>query len=162
MLPEWDIIRGETMNKKKTWIVVAHRGGAKIYQNSGIGKGIEMIEGLVNPAGMLKNQQIDSDKPGRTYASSVGGGRHSVEPEESAHEHALTTFVKVLGKKLDKEGLQGLYDELVVVAEPHMLGKLRGEFTKNVERRVRSSINRDLFHSPDSVLVEHLGEVMPL
>ena len=49
-----------------------------------------------------------------------------------------------LGRYLQKARQEGRYDELVVVAPPRLLGTLRGELGREVEKLVAEEIPRDL------------------
>jgi protein required for attachment to host cells len=145
---------------KRTWIVVGHRGGAKIYEHAGIGRGIKMIDGMTNPTGRSQNRELVSDRPGRAFASRGAGGRHTLTAKADAHEQALTVFVRDLAQYLRSGLSQKRFERLVLVAEPHFLGKLRKVLPRNVASCVQGAVRKDLFRSDRAELVRHLEKVV--
>ena len=63
-----------------TWILVAHRGGGRLFENSGPGTGLRLIQTIDHPQGRLKSGEINSDKPGRAF-DSFGGVPKRVVPD---------------------------------------------------------------------------------
>ena len=61
----------------KTWIVIAHRAGARIFENDGPGKGIGHVDAIAHPEGRLENKALGSDKPRRSF-DTHGPGRHAL------------------------------------------------------------------------------------
>lgn len=128
---------------KKTWILIAHRGGARLLENPGPGKGLELIEEIPHPEGRLKNQDIDADKPGRAF-DSHGQGRHALERERMPTEQLAAQFAKQLAGMLDEGRVRMRYDQLVLVAEPRFLGWLRDALSPETAQRVVASLDKDL------------------
>ena len=147
---------------KCTWIVVGHRGGAKSYEHVGIGRGIKMIDGMANPTGRSQSRDLVSDRPGRAFASRGAGGRHALTAKSDAHEQALAVFVRDLAQYLGSGLSKKRYERLVLVAEPHFLGRLRKVLPRNVASRVHGAVRKDLFRSDRADLVRHLEKVVAI
>ncbi len=112
-----------------TWILVAHRGGARLFENKGPGKGLNLLHDIPHPAGRLKNKEIGADKPGRSF-DSRGQSRHSLSTEQEPTAHVTEQFAKQLSTMLDDGRRQQLYGKLVLVAEPRFLGSLRARLER--------------------------------
>ncbi len=122
------------MNRQ--WVLVAHRGGAKVFERQ-IQKGLALLQRFQNPE-----------------------ARHSRTQEEngSAEEKAnhLPRFAKSICRFLDKERSLGRYDRLVIIAEPKLLGMLRSALSPRTLNAINVTVDRDFAQLPDSMLYERL------
>ena len=55
-----------------TWIVVANRMGANIYQKKGVNGTLDLMREISFPEGRLRDQEIESDRPGRANTPAHG------------------------------------------------------------------------------------------
>ena len=78
-----------------TWILVAHRAGARLFENKGPGKGLSLVENIDHPEGRLKDHDINADRPGRAF-DNLGAGRHGMGKEVSPTQHVSQQFAKSL------------------------------------------------------------------
>jgi protein required for attachment to host cells len=143
----------------KTWILVAHRSGARLFENSGPGKGLELLQNIDNPAGKLKNQEINSDKPGRSF-DRRGGGRHAYSAEQDPTTHVAEHFAKQLGALLEDGRTEQRYSRLVLVADPRFLGLLRGSLPAQTAALVSATLDKDLGGIEPRDLPRHLENVV--
>jgi protein required for attachment to host cells len=142
-----------------TWVVVAHRAGARILAHCGPGTGLARVAELVHPEGRMRDRDFDADRPGRAF-DSHGQGRHAMSREEPPHEHAAAEFARDLARHVDRSRQQHRFDALVLVAEPGFLGILRGALTDATAALVRGSVAKDLAKVPDRDLGDHLGALL--
>lgn len=126
----------------KTWILVAHRSGARLFENRGPGKGMELRQNFENPAGKLKNQAVDSDKPGRHM--DARNNRHGYGHDQEPTMHIAEQFAKQLSAHLDGARKQQRFDKLVLVAEPRFLGMLRATLPATTAALVTATLDKDL------------------
>ena len=143
----------------KTWILIAHRAGARIFENDGPGKGLRRIEDIPHPAGRLKNREIGSDKPGRSF-DSHGVGRHALGKEHDPVETVAQEFARALAARLDSGRTKNAYGKLVLVVEPRFLGMLRAALPAHTAALVSATIEKNLGHVADHDLAAHLGGVI--
>jgi protein required for attachment to host cells len=125
-----------------TWIVAADASRARILQVADRERLVE-IEDLVNPEGRLHNREINTDAKGR-FAGPDRPGGHSSDDEERTVEHYNGLFAKRVAEYLDKARNDQRYERLVLVAAPKMLGHLRHELDKEVEKLVLDEVPKDL------------------
>lgn len=142
-----------------TWILVAHRGGARLFENKGPGKGLHLVDEIDNPAGKLKNREIDSDKQGRAF-NSKGAGRHAYQPEQLPTEHVAAQFAKQLSTVLDDARNQKRYERLVLVADPRFLGNLRSALNTQTASLVSGTVDKDLAMTEARDLPRFLEDVL--
>lgn len=144
-----------------TWILVAHRAGARLFENDGPGKGLRRIEEIAHPAGRLENRQIGSDKPGRSF-DSHGTGRHALGKEQDPAETLAREFARELTARLEHGRVRNAYARLVLVAEPRFLGMLRSALSPQTQALVGATLDKDLGGVSDHDLPKHLGGVVNL
>jgi protein required for attachment to host cells len=143
----------------KTWILVAHRGGARLFENRGPGKGLEFLQNIDNPAGKLKSQEINSDKAGRS-SDRGGRGRHAYATEQDPTVHIAEHFAKRLATLLEEGRTEQRYRRLVLVAEPRFLGLLRSSLPDTTAGLVSATLDKDLGGTETRDLPRHLEEVV--
>lgn len=144
-----------------TWILVAHRGGARLFENAGPGKGLTLVETVDHPEGRLKNGEINSDRPGRAF-DKFGAGRHGMSTEQEPTERVAQRFAKELGEKLAQGRVQNRYAKLVLVAEPRFLGELRNSLDAPTTALVSATLDKDLGGITERDLPRHLGDIVRL
>jgi len=139
-----------------TWILVAHRAGARLFESGGPGMGLRRIEEIPHPEGRLENRQIGSDKPGRSF-DSHGVGRHALGKEHDEAETVAQAFAHKLAAHLDNARAKNAYTKLVLVAEPRFLGMLHAALPPHTAALVSAEVEKDLGHISDHDLPVHLG-----
>lgn len=127
----------------KTWILVAHRAGARLFLSAGPGKGLALVRNIDHPEGRLKGSEIVSDRQGRAFESH-GAGRHAYEAPHDPTDSAATQFARELAAILDQGRNEGRYEQLVLVAEARFLGMLRGALSREAAARVSHTLEKDL------------------
>jgi protein required for attachment to host cells len=125
-----------------TWIVAADSSRARILQVAGRRQLVE-VENLMNPEGRLHNREINTDAKGR-FAGPDRPGGHSSDDEERTVEHYNELFAKRVAGYLGKARNDQRYERLILVAAPKILGQLRKELGKEVEKLVVDQLDKDL------------------
>jgi protein required for attachment to host cells len=123
-----------------TWIIAADASRARILQVADPEQLVE-IEDFLNPDGRLSERELVTDAEPRLHGST---GQHSAREATSAVEHSVELFAKRIGNYLDKARNDHRYDRLLLVAPPRLLGQIRKELGKEVEKLVVDEIDKDL------------------
>jgi len=145
----------------KTWILVGHEAGARVFANRGPGKGLGLVETIEHPEGRLRDRDIDSDRPGRSFRKDSGDPhRAAMSRGEGPHDRAIADFARALADKLQRGRVENQYERLVLVAPPRFLGLLRASLDGPTAQLVVGSIDKDLATRKESELIKHLGEVI--
>ena len=145
---------------KNTWVLIAHRGGARVFENKGPGKGLSLLQDIPHPEGRLKSKDLGSDEPGRSFDSH--GARHSFQQEVGLAAHVAEVFAKQLARMLEEGRVGKRYGRLVLVAEAHFLGILRAVLSRETSALVMASVNKDLGHVKTDKMPKHLHDVLQL
>jgi protein required for attachment to host cells len=146
------------MKKTITWVLIADGAQARVLENTGPGKGLAQVEGLVWASDPLQAQDIVTDRPGsKSGGGALGGG---MEPRTDPVEHRETEFVKSVAATLDRYQQKGAFDRLVIAAAPIALGDLRKAISPAVRKMVIAELNKDLTNTPTAKLDQHLEGIL--
>ena len=149
------------MKAIRTWIVVADGAGARLFLNSGPGKGLqELPEGRMQTA-LETTRSQGSDRPGRVH-DRMGDGRHAMEPRIDRHEQQKQRFARDLARRLDAAAGEKAFDRLILVAPPKLLGALRSLLGAAARRLVTGELPKDLMRAPQREIREQLGAIAAL
>ncbi|MDH3818400.1 MAG: host attachment protein [Myxococcales bacterium] len=147
----------------KTWILVGHDAGARVFENRGPGKGLELVETIEHPEGRLRDRDIDSDRPGRSFRKDSGDPRRAAMSRgESPHDRAISDFARALANKLQRARVGNQYERLVLVAPPRFLGLLRASLDGPTAQLVVGSLDKDLATRKEAELIGQLGKVIAI
>lgn len=142
-----------------TWILVANRASARLFEGTGPGKGLRLIREIEHPEGRLTNHEMGSDRPGRSH-DSLGQGRHAMGKEHDEAEQTAIRFAKQISLLLDEGRTQHQFKRLVLVAEARFLGQLREALSRETSALVMASLDKDLPGIDARALGGHLEGVM--
>ena len=142
------------MEKIVTWILVADHQHAEFFENDGPNRGIRKMDDLSFDTHLHANQDIVSDRPGRSVSAN-DGRRHGFQPTSDPHRQEGIAFIErfsdVVAKSIDD------YDRLIVIAPPRALGELRQTLSDSLRTKVVAELAKDMTKaSPDDILA-HLA-----
>jgi protein required for attachment to host cells len=127
----------------KTWIVVAGRTEAKIFEYGHKKTSVvQYVTQLENPRGRLRPIAINADKPG-SFASLQTHGTKLVK-EQSPTERIAQEFAIKVADFLDGEKSGKKFDELILIADPHFMGRLRPLLSKELKQALVKEVIKDL------------------
>ncbi len=144
----------------KTWVLVACRSGAQIFERPTPTSPLRLVSYVDHPEGRLRNRDLGSDSPGRAFdRGSEAHGRHALEPEEAPIEHAANEFARLLADEVTRARQRSLFDRLVLVVEPRFLGRVRDALDEPTRKLVDQEVARDLVHVPRKELEAQLASL---
>jgi len=143
------------------WIVVAHRGGARIFESAGPGKDWNLIEELPHPGGRLRAGEIETDRHGSAFESHRPG-RPTLERHQGPTEHLAEEFAKAVASEVGRGRTEGRFDRLVLVAAPKFLGRLRAALDTPTSALVEASLDKDLPQAKPAELRKALAGAVQL
>ncbi len=130
----------------KSFVVVADGKKMLFFRNQGDSDyprlEVERKREQENPAD--RHQKTDS--PGRAF-DSAGPGRSAYE-ETDFHQLEENRFAAETADLLRKRALNNDFESLIIVAPPKTLGELRKHYHKEVEKRLKGEIAKDLTGHP--------------
>ncbi|GAP66936.1 protein required for attachment to host cells [Mizugakiibacter sediminis] len=141
----------------KTWVLVADRVRARLFELESGNAALNEVEAFVNPEGRDPAGSRGDMRPTRSIES-VGGARHAIEPHTTPETKYAERFARRLHDALEQGRVQHRYDQLVLVAPPRFLGALHGALGKNVRSHVVAEVRRNLTAMTPEQIRVHIGE----
>ncbi len=141
----------------RIWVLVADSSRARLFEAAGAMAALEERTDLVMPSARLQEQELVSDRPGRTF-DSFGEGRHAMEPPTAAKDIASGRFAAEIAALLESERQRGTYTRLVLVAPPAFLGQLRGALSDSVSALISAELDKHLVQLAPEAIRGHLPE----
>ena len=112
------------------WILVADNDGARFYEGDAQLDELTLVEEVKQGHGK----------------SLPGAGHGASEAHHDPHLVREERFARSVALFVNEASDSHRFERLVVVAPPHFLGDLRGEFSNDVTQRVVASIHHDWTH----------------
>ena len=142
-----------------TWILVADGEKALILENHGDAEA---------PNLHVRRKEEQDNPPTREQAANRRGRMSDSQGNKSAfddtdwHELQKDRFAHDIADLLYQRAHEGLFDHLVIVAAPHVLGELRKAIHKEVADRVIAEIPKTLtgqpVHEIETIVTSSLAE----
>jgi protein required for attachment to host cells len=150
----------EAYDMSKHWVVVADNVKARVFSIDHEEGSLHPVDTLEHPEGFEQSQDIESDRPGRSF-DIVGQGRHSMGTEVDPVEHEKIRFAKRVGEYLRAACNAGSCNRILLVAGPHQLGLLRKTLDLAPGIKV-AELEKNLGPFDDRQVSEHLAEYLLL
>lgn len=133
---------GNLLPNEPTYIVACSGAEARIFLSERRFGSWSQLGVLENPGATLRDQDRNTDRPGRAF-DSFGKGRHAMSPEESGREHELQNFAGDISHYLSKAHSAGQFKQLVFIAEPTILGFVRRKLSAPLKRALSFEIPKN-------------------
>lgn len=141
-----------------TWIVVAHRSGASLYERVADGS-LACIRAIPHPEGRLKDHELVTDRPGRSHES-ASARRSAMGTDYQPSRAVAEGFARHLAATLSRARSEHAYERLVLVAEPRFLGLLRGALDPQTAATVVGSVPKELSLAPPAEIDARLARLI--
>ncbi len=145
-------------------IVVADESEAHFYDVDRRKGPLKPAGKLAHPEGRLHDRDLVSDRPGRVFdhAGSAGQRRgavahHGTGSERTPHKAEAAKFARQIVQQLESAHREGSYDRMILMSGPPFLGVLREAMPKPLKSSVVAEVPKDLVHSPERDILEHLA-----
>jgi protein required for attachment to host cells len=139
----------------ETWIVVADRTRARIFQvDLDDVTTLDQIESLENPEGSAQPHEVESSRAG--YLRS--GVPEAAQPATDFAHKVAERFARRVVEYLEHGRETNRFGHLVLVAAPLFLGVLRKQLSPPLERMLKGTVDKDYVHLTDDDLVSRIGQ----
>lgn len=147
-------------NRQPThWVLVADSGQARILELQRNPYVFRLVSERVSESQHLTNRELVSDAAGRALRPQ-GPGSHAMAPRSDPHDKAEDEFIRALAHTLHHAAGQGAFDDLVILADPRTLGRLRRCLSKEVAVRVTGEHDVNLATLPLSELEPRVRSIL--
>ena len=145
---------------KSTWVLVADRARARLFNLVGEGSQLDELCSFANPDARVPAADVVRDRKPRTQES-VGSARHAIEPHTTLEEKVSERFARELEVVLEEGRVQHRYERLVLVAPPGFLGTLNQTLGKQLRGDIVLEVNKDLSALPPREIHAHIATQLP-
>lgn len=143
----------------KHWVLVADSGQARILELQNRPFKFRQVQELVSASQHQASRDLVSDASGRAFHVK-GPSSHAKQPRSDAHDRAEQQFSLMLVRKLEKAAELGAFDQLLIIADPKTLGRLRRQMSKSLASRVSDELNLDLAGLPLNKLEPRIRAIL--
>ena len=140
----------------KIWIVAADSTRARIFEAQSQAE-LKEIETLTHGEGRLQEQELQSDRPGRTF-DSRGDGRHAYVQETDPKVNEAQRFARAVVDYLEQGRNDHRYERLLLVAAPAFLGQLRESMHAPLAKTVSASVAKNVVTLSPGEIRQHLPD----
>ena len=141
----------------RIWILVADNHLARVYKKNY--NRMELI-GEAEPEESLIESEINNKTMGRIASAAGSTVHHKFEPHTNASRQEELTFAREISDFLEQVETADVFDRLIIIAPPKMLGDLRSNFSKLVKNRIVAEVDKDLTKLNDKDFEEALKKII--
>ena len=144
------------MNDDRTLVVVFDSDRARFFEYRPThGK---LVPALQNMKSTLDHDKrdIETDKPGRSFSSSGGGVRHSLEARHDPRKLEKHDFVRAISQTVGEALEKHAFGRLAIVAPHRSVGEFRTVASDNVKKALWREIGKEFAKLSDSELEQQL------
>ena len=135
------------------WVISANTNTCRIYDYQKL-KSLNCIKEIQHPESKLKISQLVSDRNGHYQGGESTRGAYA--PHTDIKDVEKDKLAREIAQTVDAGRNTHAFDELVVIAEPHMNGLLFQHFNKHVKELVINNFKKDLHALTQDQLLDFL------
>lgn len=145
----------------KNWVVVAGRSEAKIFELHKNGPKLTLLKTIEKPEGKLRNEEMDSDRPGVTKNRYKGStNTASLTKSQNTKDHNAEIFGKHIVEELDKARKENQCDKVIFVVESSFKGILNKNMHNNgMKNMVYDIVNKNYLNLKEDEISERLKDL---
>jgi protein required for attachment to host cells len=132
---------------KTCWVLVADSGRARIMQLERRPASISELKAMDAAGRGSRSHELVSDSGGRSFNTS-GPASHTKLRRSDPHNLAEEKFIRAVVDYLENAARAGSFKNLLVVADPKTLGRLRGQLNDQLAGTIAAESNLDLVRVP--------------
>jgi len=147
------------MTMKTSLIVVADQSRARIFKTETASAPLIEIEALTHSEARLHDRELTSDLPGRIKGSGHIG--HAFEQATDPKQHEIDLFAHRLAHYLEDAQNNQQFNQLLIIAEPSLLGYLRGCLPERIKKAICFELAKNITSlSPEQIRL-YLPDYLP-
>ena len=147
---------------RTTWVLLAHRGGAKIF--SQVGGQVTLLQEIDHPDGRKHNRDMTTDGEGSRFGSVSSGnithGGVASGSRVEATEHVADVFALRLAEVLRDGRTHAQFDDMILVSEPKFLGRLRSCLDTESAKLILASVNTNWSDVPPTEVLVRVRDLV--
>jgi len=142
------------------WILVCDSSRARIFEAHDGEPAWRVVDVLGHAESRSKASELVSDHGGQRSSEGASTHHNALAPSSDPRDVEKGRFIHSLATKLDEAMRTRAFHRWVLVAPPHTLGMLKAELTRELEKHLLATIDKDLTHFDAPTLAERLRETI--
>ena len=126
------------------WVIIADSNRARIFQTEGNLDELVELEDFLNPAARLAEHEWKNEPRGRFFGRGQREQADTGEPHATPIEQHEAAFSRQVMDYLEQGHHQQRYKELVFIAAPKFIGRLRKILPKQLKSCVSEELSKDI------------------
>jgi protein required for attachment to host cells len=155
IVPDWKIMK----KLKRTWIIVADGGEARILLSETGAEGLRQLPNGKFSDPQLPTHELVTDRQPRVRESKSNAS-HAIEPKIDAHKQRKMKFVKNLLGHIERAAENLEFEHLIIVAPPFILGEIRKDLSPRLQKLVQSEVSHDYVHQTNDYICDQLKDFL--
>ena len=145
----------------KNWVVVAGRSEAKIFELDRKGPKLHLLKTIEKPEGKMRNEEMDSDRPGVTRSRNKGSSHTaSLTKSQNTKDHNAEIFGKHIIQELNKARKENQCEKVIFVVESSFKGILNKNMHNNgMKNMVFDTVNKNYIDLKEDEISDRLKDV---
>jgi protein required for attachment to host cells len=125
------------------WVIAADAGEARLFTRDKKYGPLTEHKDWLHPESRLHGQDLETDRPGRSFASH-GYGQSDMEPGTDPKKQEAERFATDLAHVLNEARARGDFQHLQIVAAPAFLGMLRDRLDSETRDRIDRAVDKNV------------------
>ncbi len=144
----------------KVWILVCDAARARLFEIQDGDLAWHSVGTFDHPESRGKASELVGDHSGQRSSEGPSVHHNALAPSTSPKEVEKGHFGHSLAKMLDQAMRSKRFDRWVLVAPPHFLGMLRNELSRELQKQLLTTVDKDLNHLDVHALAERLRDAV--
>ncbi|WP_423822998.1 host attachment protein [Salinisphaera sp. SPP-AMP-43] len=138
----------------KQWILVADAAAARLFSRDS-GGSLSRVDAFYHDESRKHEGDLRTGGKGQVE-DSAGHGAHQADPQTETSEKHAHLFAKEVVGHLKSGHNDNAFEQLILVAEPQFLGRLRDQLDSPLNQCVVATLDKDWTGEKDAEIEKHL------
>ncbi|WP_131781061.1 host attachment protein [Legionella gresilensis] len=136
------------------WIILANTNECRIYYYDKKSN-IRVYKEISHPENKLKNQDLDTDKPGR-YAISGSATRGTFTERNSSIDYNIDRFAHEIAQELEQADNHNQYEAVTLIMPAQLYGLVHHYLSNKIQNKIKQVIQKNIMNLPEQELADYL------
>jgi protein required for attachment to host cells len=145
------------------WVVVCDWTQGRLFQVRhlrGAPPAWQLVESFSHPESRRRTSDLVSDRMGQRFSEGRSAHRNALAPGASPKEVDNAHFAHLLATKIDHARRSNRWRWWVLVAPPHVMGRVKKELTRELEKLLMATVDEDLARVDEQELAMRLRDAV--
>ncbi len=152
--------KAPTMPTHRKLLIVIADGEHVRFVQPGADNALHSDVTLESISAHKRSSELGADHPGASFHTGSSAS-HAETPRQDLHAKEKEKFAQLIGSQLNAAAARGEFDDLAIVAPPHILTAIRKHLDVATRPMIVGTLKKDLVKTPDDELWPHVAKWVP-